>query len=214
MTRLILLRHGQSEANLAHWFAGHTDAFLTELGHRQAAAAADYLLAHEHIDAIYASDLTRAMDTARPTAAAFSLPITPERGLREIFAGEWEGVPFSRLDTDYHDDRAKWYDDLSHALCTGGETVAEVFTRVGETAVRIAEANEGKTVLLASHWTPVLSLVCRAMHHPLAQIMECPEPRNASLQIIRYEKGIFCPEALNITTHLEGLSSPERKISI
>lgn len=211
MTRLILVRHGQSEANKEIYFAGHTDAPLTELGHKQAQAAAAYLKAHEHIDAVYASSLCRAMETARPTANAFGLSVIPEPGVREIFAGAWEGLPFSVLEKTYATDRGLWYTDLANARCTGGETVAEVYERVTSAVTRIAEENDGKTVLIASHWTPILCMICRALERPLAEIGQCPEPVNASIQIIRFEQGRFCPERLNITDHLEGILSPKRR---
>ncbi len=211
MTRLILVRHGQSEANKAIYFAGHTDAPLTELGRAQAEAAGRYLKQHEHIDAVYASSLCRAMETARPAAEAFSMPVTPEAELREIYAGLWEGLPFSELEVTYAADRRLWYTDLASALCTGGETVADVFDRVVRAVTRIAEENEGKTVLIASHWTPILCMICRALQKPFAEIGTCPEPVNASIQILRYEKGEFFPERLNITDHLEGILSPKRK---
>ena len=79
MTRIILVRHGQSEANLAHrWAAGATDTKLTALGKKQAELLADYLTAHERIDAIYASPLSRATDTVRPTAERLGLSVIPE----------------------------------------------------------------------------------------------------------------------------------------
>ena len=211
MTRLILVRHGQSEANRQVWWAGHTDAPLTELGRAQAAAAARYLSTREHIDSVYASSLSRAMETARPTAEAFHLPIIPEQGLREIFAGDWEGIPFSVINEKYGADRGLWYTDLANALCTGGETVAEVYHRVVATVTRIAKENDGKTVLIASHWTPILCMICRALQKPFAEIGTCPEPVNASIQILRFENGEFSPEQLNITDHLEGILSPKRK---
>ena len=205
MTRLILLRHGQSEANRHVWWAGITDAPLTELGHRQAQAAADYLVAHEKIDAVYASPLSRASNTALPTAKAFGLPVIHEQDLIEIDGGVWEGLPFHQLELRYALDRAKWFTDLGHARCTGGETVAHLFDRVIAAARRIAEKNEGKTVLLASHWTPVLCLLAQAQGHGLELIRKCTEPRNASLQILRFDNGVFTPEQLNITAHLKNL---------
>ena len=75
MTRIILIRHGQSIANFIGKFAGHSDFDLTELGHRQAELAAGYLLKNEKIDKIYASDLLRAYNTAVPTAKALGLEI-------------------------------------------------------------------------------------------------------------------------------------------
>ena len=62
MTRIILLRHGQSEANRDIWFAGHSDPHLTEKGLLQAECAAEYLARHERIDLILASDLHRAVE--------------------------------------------------------------------------------------------------------------------------------------------------------
>lgn len=205
MTRLILLRHGQSEANRDIWFAGHTDAALTDLGRRQAQAAAAYLRANEQIDAVFSSPLRRAADTAAPTAEAFSLPVLPMQDLREIFAGVWEGMPFSLLNIRYALDRARWFNDLPNARCTGGETVAQVFDRVTEAVRHLALAHEGKTILLASHWTPILCVMTMAQGHDVTQIQKCIEPKNASIQIIRFENGGFCPERLNLTEHLKGL---------
>lgn len=214
MTRLVLIRHGQSTANKAELFVGQGDAPLTELGHRQAAAAAVYLRQHERIDKVYASDLSRAMDTARPTAEAFSLPVCPNTGLREIFAGVWEGMPKAEVMKRYPADRSLWYTDLSHALCTGGESVAEVYERTVRTVTRIAMENQGKTVLIASHWTPVIAMVSHAMGYTVENIGRCIEPINAALQILQFENGVFRPETLNITDHLNGiLSHPKEEKS-
>ena len=209
MTRLILIRHGQSEANKAFVFAGHTDAPLTKKGHAQARAAAAYLREHEQIDAVYASDLSRAMETARYTANAFSLPIHPERGLREIFAGEWENETFADLDRKFPSERLCWKTDLPHAFCNGGESIADVFERSLATVTRIAKENEGKTVLIAAHWTPVLAMICTAEGFGVEHIGDCTEPRNASLCILRFENGTFYPERLNVTEHLERLTEAD-----
>lgn len=206
MTRIIMIRHGQSEANKARIFAGHTDAPLSEKGHAQAEAAAAYLLAHEHIDAVYASDLSRAMETARHTADAFSLPIHPEPALREIFAGAWEGRYFDDLNVEYSADRERWRCDLANAFCTGGESIASVFARSLAAVTRIAKENEGKTVLIAAHWTPVLAMICTAEGYGVEHIGSCTEPRNASISILRFENGVFSPECLNITEHLGDLA--------
>ena len=206
MTRLILIRHGQSEANRNIWWAGITDAPLTERGRQQAEAAAAYLKEHEHIDAIYASPLSRATDTARPTAKAFGLPVIPDDDLREINGGVWEKLPFAELEIRYALDRAPWFTDLGAARCTEGETVRELFDRVVAAVRRIAVENDGKTVLIASHWTPVLCMLALAQGYGLENIRKCTEPRNASMQILRFENGVFLPERLNITEHLERVS--------
>ena len=207
MTRLILIRHGQSEANKGIWWAGHTDAPLSEVGREQAAAAARYLRANEQIDIAYSSDLSRAMETARPTAEAFGLPVIPDKGLREIFSGKWEGITFAEINEKYGEDRERWFTDLANACCTGGETIAQLYERVVATVTRIAEENDGKTVLIAAHWTPILAMICHALGRDPAEIGDCPEPVNASIQILSFENGQFRPVMLNITDHLEGTLS-------
>ena len=75
MTRIILVRHGQSEANANFIFAGHSDFPLTEFGHAQAKLVAEYLAKNEKIDAIYSSDLKRAYYTAVPTSELLGIEI-------------------------------------------------------------------------------------------------------------------------------------------
>ena len=188
MTRLILIRHGQSEANKGIWWAGHTDAPLSEVGREQAAAAARYLRANEQIDVAYSSDLSRAMETARPTAEAFGLSVIPDKGLREIFSGKWEGITFAEINEKYWVDRERWFTDLANACCTGGETIAQLYERVVATVTRIAEENDGKTVLIAAHWTPILAMICHALGRDPAEIGDCPEPVNASIQILSFDE--------------------------
>ena len=149
-------------------------------------------------------DLEEIDQTVR--AALHFVPVTTVDDLREIDGGLWETLPFSELSIRYALDRAQWFTDLGNARCTGGETVAHLFDRVNAAARRIALENEGKTVLLATHWTPVLCLLATAQGYGLKLIRKCPEPKNASLQILRLENDTLLPEQLDITAHLSGLT--------
>lgn len=203
MTRIILLRHGRSEANEDRRFAGHTDVPLAPLGCEQAQNAADWLCANEKIDRIYSSDLQRAMNTARPTAERLGLEVIPVRELREIMPGIWENRKYDELEAELGDEFRCWRENLPCAHPTGGESVADVFERTVAALHRIAEENTDKTVLIATHWTPVRCAICHALGLPLADIMQAPAPFNASIHILRYENGHFSPEELNITAHLK-----------
>ncbi|MBQ9098220.1 MAG: histidine phosphatase family protein [Clostridia bacterium] len=205
MTRLILLRHGQSEANLKTWFAGHSDPHLTELGLEQAQRAADYLAANEHIDLILASDLYRATETALPTARLLGLPVHPTPGFREIYAGVWEGMRFSDLIAAYPDGMKTWIHDLANARPAEGESVAELFVRVTAALDRVARENDGKTVLIATHWTPIRAMICHAMRQDHTHISDYPKPFNASIHILGYDKGTYTIEQMNVVEHLNGL---------
>ena len=151
MTRLIFIRHGESEANLKEIGAGQLDYPLTELGHTQARLAAEYLLANEKIDVIYSSDLCRAMDTARPVADALGLPIQTDLRLREIDTGDWAGMSFRERELRYPEQIRILQTDYSHMKFPGGEAMFEVYRRMVACVLEIAKKNEEKTVLIATH---------------------------------------------------------------
>ena len=100
MTTVIFIRHGQSDCNLTRHFAGQIDAKLTDLGRAQAQSAAKALQKFP-ITRIYASPLSRATNTAKPTAELLGLEITPEPGLCEIAAGAWEGLAYEEIAEKY-----------------------------------------------------------------------------------------------------------------
>ena len=205
MTRLIMIRHGFSTANATHRFAGHSDFPLSDIGHEQARLAADYLFANEKIDKIYASDLARAYDTARPTAEKFGLDVIPEPRLREIYAGRWEGMLFDDIFNEYHEDFFVWRNDFARARCTEGESVVELYHRIRAAVLDLAEQNDGKCILLASHATPLRAVECFTAGKNADAMGEFNFPTNASIQYYRYENGRLIAERLNVIDHLDGL---------
>ena len=96
MTRLIVVRHGQSEGNAKGEFHGQYNSDLTALGHEQAERTAEFIDRYT-IDAIYSSDIRRAYSTAKHTADRRGMPIIADTGLREIFAGDWEQMKFTHV---------------------------------------------------------------------------------------------------------------------
>lgn len=207
MTRFLFIRHGESDGNRYSLFTGQGDLPLTELGHRQAEAAADYIVKQygDSIDAVYASDLARAWDTGKAAADRLGLPMIPDRGLREILAGEWEGVHFADLPERFGEDYALWMTDIGRSRCTGGESVAELSERVHAAVVCIAEANPGKTILIATHATPIRTLQCRFAGVGLEEMQQIPWVANASLTEAVYEDGSWTAVKIGETCYLEGI---------
>ena len=145
-TTLLLVRHGQSEANLAGVYVGQTESPLSELGKKQAEKTAEYLAEHYRIDKIYASDLGRAYATGKAVGDKLGLEVQTDKNLREINAGKWEGVPFEQL---IQDDAAYkvWMTDIGSAACPDGETVAELQERFVAEVRRIAAENPGLSLI-------------------------------------------------------------------
>ena len=208
MTRLLFIRHGQSESNLDGSFTGSTNVPLTELGLRQAAATADYVVGAYTVDAVYASDLQRAFHTGKAVADRLGLEVRPHKGLREIFAGEWEGRPFTYLMTAYPETFAGvWRHDIGNSVCDGGESVAQLMQRVSAAVRKIAEANPGKTLVIATHATPIRCMECICRGKSLSEMQAIPWVTNASVTEIHYESGIFTEAVSSYDQHLSGMIS-------
>ena len=134
MTTILLARHAETEWNRDGRFQGHADPSLTELGRTQAGALAE-LLGDEAFDAVYASDLRRAYETAEIVGSRLGLPVEQEAGLREIDVGSWQGL--TRIEID----GAEW----------DGESYEQHRRRVLEALRQIADRHPEGRVLVVAH---------------------------------------------------------------
>jgi broad specificity phosphatase PhoE len=207
MTTLILVRHGQSEANRQGVFAGNLDADLTELGLAQAACTAEYIAKHYKVDKVYASDLKRAYKTGKAAADLMGVEIIPDRRLREISAGAWEGVTFDVLQTQYAEDYQVWLRDIGKAWPTQGESVAELGNRVFGAIRELAEKNDGKTLLLATHATPIRVTQSLIQTGGLEKMKDVPWVSNASVSVLQYDHGTWQYLAISEDAHLADLKT-------
>lgn len=207
MTKFILVRHGQSEANRLGLFAGHSDFPLSDLGLLQAEKTAEYILAHHTVDVIYSSDLKRAYSTALPVSKRTGIEIIPDTRLREIFAGEWESMPFSEIAEKFPEDRTLWKNDIANSRPTDGESVRELADRILTRLTEIGEENCGKTVLITFHATPIRSVQALWQTGDLGYMKEIDWVPNASVTVAEYENGKFTLTLVGEDEHLSSLST-------
>ena len=161
-TRFLLLRHGQTELSVNRRYSGRGNPALTDLGRRQAAAAAGYLGPRGGVAAVVSSPLQRAYDTATAVAAALSLDVSVDDDLIETDFGEWEGLTFgeaAQRDPLLH---RRWLSDTSVAP-PGGESFDVVAQRVRRARTRIIAEHGDGTVLVVSHVTPIKTLLRLAL---------------------------------------------------
>ena len=127
--RLVLWRHGQTIWNVEHRFQGQTDIPLDETGEAQAEYAARRL-ATLMPSAIFASDLTRAQQTAAPLSRLTGLPVTPDKGLRERSGGVWEGLTDTEIRERYPRERASWDPPDGEPTSVVADRMSAAITRI------------------------------------------------------------------------------------
>ena len=155
MTTLLLARHGETDWNRDLRIQGSSDIALNDLGRAQARGLAQEL-EHVELDAIYASDLSRARATAEAVAASHGLEVRFDPRLRERSFGSWEGLTREDIAT------------LPEGSQHDGETDGEVRERVLEAVQAIADAHPGEQVLVVSHGGALNTL----WHHALGERVE------------------------------------------
>ncbi len=161
-TRLLLLRHGQTEMSVHNRYSGRGDPELTDLGQVQAAAAAARLAAVPDVAAVLSSPLRRARQTAAAVAEATGAPLIVRDGLIETDFGAWEGLTFTE---------ARDRDPALHAQWLGsedvapprGESFAVVARRIAAERAAVVEEFAGATVVLVTHVTPIKMLLRDAL---------------------------------------------------
>ncbi|MGV0627106.1 bifunctional RNase H/acid phosphatase [Mycolicibacter minnesotensis] len=161
-TRLLLLRHGQTELSVHRRYSGRGNPPLTDTGRRQADAAARYLAGQSGIAAVISSPLQRCRETAGAAARLLSLDVTVDEDLIETDFGAWEGLTFAEAaerDPELH---RRWLRDTATEP-PGGESFDAVQTRVQRARERIVAEHAGSTVLVVSHVTPIKTMLRLAL---------------------------------------------------
>lgn len=159
MITLYLVRHGQTDWNVSHRFQGQSDIHLTEKGRIQAQAIAQRLAAEE-IHAIYASDLSRAWDTAEAIASHHNIEVIATPNLREASFGQWEGLTYDEIQQRDPEAVKAWHEDIGNFSPPEGETLHQLADRVTAAYVNIAANHQDQTVLAVAHGGSLQMLIC------------------------------------------------------
>lgn len=150
VTKLYLVRHGQSAGNAEGRFGGHSPTPLSDLGRRQAELTAQ-ALAVENINAIYSSDLFRAVQTAEPLAKLLDLPIIKTDAFRERNVGVLEGKTFDESKESHPEDYYALVNRKVHHVITKGESYRHLLRRTTGALREILSAHQGERVVIFSH---------------------------------------------------------------
>jgi len=199
MLHLILVRHGESEWNAQRRYQGQADVPLSGLGKRQAELVAERL-AGQKIDAVYASDLIRAWETASAIAEKSGLDVLPEPRLRELKFGVLEGLTFEEAQAKYPQMIAAWLEDFNQPP-EGAETIDLFNARIVSLLEDLEAKHDEQVVLLVGHGGS-LSEILRVALGLSREKRWYLEMENASLSEVLIAEGYISLKRLNDTCHL------------
>ncbi len=207
ITRVLAIRHGETAWNVDMRIQGQLDIPLNDTGRWQAQRLA-LALAEEGIDAIYASDLLRALETAQAVSAGSGLSIVTDTGLRERGFGEFEGLTFKQVEQRWPEQSERWRKRDPLFGPRGGEALQDFYTRCVSTVTRLASAHPGQTIAVVAHGG-VMDCLYRA-----ATRLELQAPRswqlgNASINRLLYTPQGFTLVGWSDTWHLDDPSLDE-----
>lgn len=204
--KIYLIRHGQTDWNVGSVFRGRADRPLNDVGHMEAAAVAGALAA-ERIDAVYASPMKRAVETARPTALARDLQVVAVDGLIDVDFGRWQGMAHDRVAKEDPKRFRLWNEQPHLVTFPDGESLGMVRCRAMRALRSLAIRYEGRTIMVVAHRV-VNKVVSAALlglgNSHFWRIKQDP----ASINLFEIDGGFVTVHRLNDTAHLKDL--PDR----
>ena len=200
-TRIIAIRHGETAWNVDTRIQGQLDIGLNETGRWQAHRVAE-ALSSEPIQAIYASDLLRAWDTARAISSATRGALHRHEGLRERGFGDFQGKTFVEIEAMWPEQAQRWRQRDPQWSPPGGETLLQVSERIIRTTTELAAQHVGGQIVLVAHGG-VMDALYRA-----ATRQDVQTPRNWKLGNAAINRLLWTPEGLSLigwadTRHLD-----------
>ena len=200
MTKLILIRHGETEWNKRGMFQGQSDTPLAPAGVHQA----HLLAAHFpviHIDAIFSSDLSRARTTAEIIAEKFGLKVHFMPELREASYGSWEERSFEELALAHPAEFKTFFLDPEAFTPEGGESFVDVQTRAMNAIKSIVRDDARKTFAVVTHGGVLRTIIAAVLEIPMRKLWAIKQ-FNTAVNILHFNEGSFSIELINSTAHL------------
>ena len=197
-TRIIAIRHGETAWNVDARIQGHLDIPLNDTGLWQAERAGA-ALADERLDAIYSSDLQRALSTAQAVGQTTGCPVQPDAGLRERCFGSFEGRTFKEVEAEQPEQALRWRKrDPDFVPDGGGESLAMLRSRIQHTVDRLASQHMGGQIALVAHGG-VMDMLYRLATHQDLQAPRTWELHNAAINRL-----LWTPQGLSLVGWNDG----------
>jgi broad specificity phosphatase PhoE len=184
-TRVFLVRHGATILTAEDRFAGSTNVPLSDEGREQARRLAERL-SDEEIAAVYASPLSRTMETASILAAPHGLTVQSQPGLREIDHGRWEQMTRREVEEQYPEEAAEWDRDPFTFAPIGGESGLAVTARALPALMQMIRANLNRRILVVSHKATIRLLLSSLLGFDARRYRDNLDQSPAALNIVDF----------------------------
>lgn len=198
-TRLFLIRHGETQANLEQRYQGQGESHLSELGLEESEELSKFL-AKERFRAVYSSTLSRSYETAKLIAKPHDLEVTRIEALIERHYGIWEDMRFDEIRAKYPDVYGSWLIDPGKTMIPGAEPL-DALQKRGVTAIEsLISAHKDKTICVVGHGGINRAILFHYMHMDLNNFWRIKQD-NTCINIIEMDK-VPTVTLLNSTSHL------------
>ncbi len=201
MTRMFIIRHGETEGNQKKIYRGRWDLPLNQDGLAQVKKAGEALQAVD-LAAIYASPLLRTRQTAEAIASRQNIELVDEEALIDIDYGSWTKLPDAEVAEKFPDQYRRWKQSPESVLFPDGEGLYDVRRRVQPRITVLAERHPGQSIALVSHRVPIKVILCAALgldDSAFWRIQVDP----ASISALDCQDGVFTLLFSNETCHLK-----------
>ena len=185
-TRVFLIRHGATVLSEEDRFAGATDVSLSDEGRHQAGRLA-VRLQGEPVTAVYASPMTRTMETAQILAEPHRMEVRQREGLREISHGHWERMTRQEVEARYPDEAMEWDKDPYTFAPTCGESGLAVTARALPTLIELVRSNPGGNILVVSHKATIRLLLSSLLGFDPRRYRDNLDQSPAALNIVDFK---------------------------
>lgn len=200
MTKVMFIRHGETKWNILGKYQGQSDVALTEKGREQGKLLAKYFPS-EQLDAIYSSDLSRAMETAGFIAEKFNLTVNAEKAFREMDFGDWEGLTYEEIVTKSPEGMKNFMIRPDILKVPNGENFQILQERATKRLNELIKEHGEGTIAIVAHGGVLRTMLASALEMPLKNLWRIRQYNTSVSSVIYGESPIV--EYINSTEHLK-----------